>query len=235
MGNPKHALSEADEVAARVETLISDGRFLLHRRLPPERRLSEELGVSRQVLRGALQILEDRGLIWRHVGKGTFVGATPDAVASTPEEIARRSSLHELLEAREAFEPVMARLAAYRTTAREYEAMETYCEKASVAECWPEYEKWDDLFHRALAEASGNILLIGWMDRLQKTKQSSRWNICNARRFNPPAVEQYSKEHRVILGHIRRKDSQRSEEAMRRHIKTICTNIGPLLSAAPDH
>ena len=46
-------------------------------RLPPERELAAALGVSRTELRKALDVLESEGQLWRHVGKGTFVGSRP--------------------------------------------------------------------------------------------------------------------------------------------------------------
>jgi GntR family transcriptional regulator len=58
-----------DELAQRIET----GRLGFGERLPPERELSATLGVSRSVVRQALQALAARGLIERGVGRGTFV------------------------------------------------------------------------------------------------------------------------------------------------------------------
>jgi DNA-binding transcriptional MocR family regulator len=49
----------------------------LNSRLPPERELCRELGASRTALRKALAVLEAEGQIWRHVGRGTFIGARP--------------------------------------------------------------------------------------------------------------------------------------------------------------
>jgi DNA-binding FadR family transcriptional regulator len=223
----------AEAVTSCLESLISGDRYLLHRRLPPERKLSEELGVSRQQLRRALLALEQKGVIWRHVGKGTFVGGVHGSVGSTPAEIGKISSLTELLEARSFIEPIFARLAAHRCSKRELECLEKYCRRGAVAQNWKDYDKWDDLFHRSLAEASGNVILIGWMDSLQQAKRESRWHICRAKTFRPDLIQAYSREHASIIFHLRNRDSLRAEAAMRRHIQTISHSVGPMLSASP--
>jgi DNA-binding FadR family transcriptional regulator len=234
MGNLRGTQSIADaaahSVAQQIERLI-DEQYALHQRLPPERQLCRDLAVSRQTLRRGLVILEDKGIIWRHVGKGTFIGATPASVASTPLQVAKCSSLHAMFEARDAIEPVLARLAAHRASRREIESMEKYCDRGESATSWTDYDRWDDLFHRSLADASGNVFLIGWLDALNSAKRLSRWHIARARIFDPDAVRRYSKDHKAILFYIRNKDAQRSEEAMRRHIVAISESVGPILSA----
>lgn len=61
------------------------GHYPLHRKLPSERKLCAEIGISRSVLRVALKRLSDEGVIWQHIGKGSFVGGSPCSVAAAPE------------------------------------------------------------------------------------------------------------------------------------------------------
>ena len=63
-----------DTDLARLRTFLDETAQRGEERLPSEPRLSEVLGVSRGRLRTLLKKLEDDGEIWRHVGKGTFVG-----------------------------------------------------------------------------------------------------------------------------------------------------------------
>ena len=63
--------SERDILERLREMLVSD-RFATPKRLPPERTLASDLGISRAVLRKALATLEREGKIWRHVGRGTL-------------------------------------------------------------------------------------------------------------------------------------------------------------------
>ena len=91
------AAAEAEPDGDRGESALTQLRALLAQkelppstRLPPERELSELLGVSRGELRKALAVLEKQGELWRHVGKGTFIGARPVAEMSSVAAIAAR-------------------------------------------------------------------------------------------------------------------------------------------------
>ena len=79
-------------------------------RLPPERDLSEALGVSRTELRKALGVLEAEGQIWRHVGKGTFVGSRPIDRIADIAALAKRTNPAEVMRARLIVEPEIATL-----------------------------------------------------------------------------------------------------------------------------
>ena len=76
---------EVRRVTADLAEYLSSDRYPLHSRLPPERQLCELLQVSRTALRNGLEELEREGRIWRHVGKGTFVGGRPQSVQSCAE------------------------------------------------------------------------------------------------------------------------------------------------------
>ncbi len=61
----------------QLRAYIAQGEFARNDRLPPERKLCQHLGVSRSELRRAFTVLESEGAIWRHVGRGTFIGDGP--------------------------------------------------------------------------------------------------------------------------------------------------------------
>ena len=77
------------QIVERVESAVSRGELSAGDRLPPERQLAAELGVSRMTLRQALATLESRGLVTRTTGRrgGTFVASPKverDVTASDP-------------------------------------------------------------------------------------------------------------------------------------------------------
>lgn len=72
-----------NDPVARLREYIADSGFTHGGRLPPERHLTGELGMSRSTLRRALDALERDGVIWRHVGKGTFNAHPEDGAGGT--------------------------------------------------------------------------------------------------------------------------------------------------------
>jgi DNA-binding FadR family transcriptional regulator len=227
---------DAPCVAERLSQFISSDHYPLHSRLPPERQLCAMLQVSRSVLRDGLDELEQAGRIWRHVGKGTFVGGRPQSVQSRAEALGAGTTLSELLEARMVIEPQVARLAALRAEPSDLDLMQRYDACAVKAEDWATWDRWDELLHRAIAEASGNGPMISAVDQIIRIKKHTPWTITRAKTFVPALKERYSSEHRAVLDAIANHDPQAAEQAMDRHIKGISSSIGPavLESARTD-
>lgn len=214
-------------LVADLNERIANAQYPLHSKLPPERILSNRLGVSRSTLRRALKTLESQGQIWRHVGKGTFVGRRPTSVHSSPELLGANTSLSELLEARLLIEPLVARLAAMRAQPRDVALLRTYHESVAASHDWFSFDAWDELFHRAIAEASGNALMISVIDRLFQIKRDSKWCIARARSFDVALMKSYSSQHAEVMSAIRRRDINGAGAAMRRHITAISYTLGP--------
>lgn len=222
--------AQARRTAQDLCDRIGHGEFPLHSQLPPERTLCRRLGVTRTGLRNALQILESEHRIWRHVGKGTFVGGRPTSVHSCPEVLGTHTTLSELLEARQLIEPVAARLAALRADRSELDLLEKYYRSATSAPDWESYDKWDELFHRALAEASANGFIISIIDNIFRAKRQSKWCITRAATFNAGLKKAYSAHHADIISSVVSRDGPGAEAAMQRHIAAIAKSLGPALA-----
>ncbi|MEX0628943.1 MAG: GntR family transcriptional regulator, partial [Cucumibacter sp.] len=113
-------------------------------KLPPERELCEILGVSRGDLRKALAILQSDGQIWRHVGRGTFVGSGPIEEMVSLADIAGRTSPTDLMRARLILETEIAREAALQATPDDVQAMRRTLVQMRAAPTWRQYENADN-------------------------------------------------------------------------------------------
>src|SRR5690349_1200107 len=94
----------------RLRELLASLALPLNARLPPERELGVQLGVSRAELRKAMAVLEDEGRIWRHVGRGTFTGARPVLNLESISFISSITKAEHIMDARFMLEPGLARL-----------------------------------------------------------------------------------------------------------------------------
>jgi DNA-binding FadR family transcriptional regulator len=219
-----------ESVAETIAEWIASARYPIHSRLPAERDLVKMLGVSRGTLRNALDHLESEGIVWRQVGMGTYVGSRPASIVGSLATLSVSTTLSEILEARLSFEPIVARFAAIRAQSQELAMMGKYLADGAQAQTWGEWEKWDELFHRAVTEASGNGILIKTIDQIFRIKTHSRWTVRSTHDFNPRLVARYSREHEKIFHAIRSNDPDSAEQAMRAHIKALTLTIGPVIA-----
>jgi DNA-binding FadR family transcriptional regulator len=190
-------------------------------RLPPERELAETLGVGRGDLRRALAALEARGELWRHVGKGTFVGARPVAEPSSVAAIARLSNPADVMRARLALEPQLAREAALHASAEDIHALEAGLAGCREAATWRQYEAWDNRLHRSIAEAAHSALLLAIFDTLNGVRRAVVWGRQRDERARPPADHHSFADHDAIVAAIAARDLAEAGTTMRRHLLNV--------------
>lgn len=194
------------------------------RRLPPEPKLGEALGVSRGRLRTVLKRLEDEGLIWRHVGKGTFVG--PRQVTPGDENWSSSISVDDLMEARLVLEPQLAAQAAVHATPADIAAMDQCLSDMVSTVPFMPWKRLDERLHRVIAEATHNVLLLMLYDTL---RQQLRVNL-DARMeevFHPITGPRRDTdgEHRLLVDAIRSHNPAKAEQLMRDHLRSIRTRL----------
>ncbi|MSU90295.1 FCD domain-containing protein [Rhodobacteraceae bacterium 2CG4] len=214
------------DVVDALRDLIAGGGYQPGDRLPPERELTERFGIKRAALRKALETLERDGLIWRHVGKGTFVssarGGTP--VASLAE-LSRQVGPLQMMRARLSMEPAIAREAAVNATAEAVARIENAREGAFAAASWDDYEACDDVFHRAIAEATGNALLLALFDQLNHVRRAIAWDTVVRTSERPPRDHTSFTEHDRIVAAIQTRNPVEAHAAMRTHLGSVSARL----------
>ena len=220
------AVSDGDLIA-RLRAFIEEGGFKPGDRLPAERQLIGALGMPRGALRRALDALEREGLIWRHVGKGTFVAQEQSAGAAMDwtMDVARQLTPLRMVRARLCIEPALAGEAALNASAESIQRMRIAQERASAATNWEDYETQDDLFHSAIAEASDNLLLVGLFDQLNRVRRAVAFGVVT--RDTPRPSESHSSfaEHEDIARAIEERDRTGAQDAMRRHLNSVSKRL----------
>lgn len=194
-------------------------------RLPPERELAEALGVSRGELRKALAVLEAEGQLWRHVGKGTFVGARPPDALLGLGDIEQHTNPAEVMRTRLVVEPAIAREAALHATSADVAAMHRCIRGTRAAETWRQYEAYDNQLHRLIAEATRNGLLLALFDALNAVRRTVVWGRLRDTPVRPPANHHSFAEHDRIVAAIADRDLDGAAAAMLAHLRTVERNL----------
>ncbi len=214
-------MEENSNLIERLNALLTSGRFPAQSQLPPERQLADELSTTRAKLRQALAIMEAKGLIWRHVGQGTFVGRPPVADVPALTLLTKSTNPTEIMEARLILEPKIAGLAALRATADDIAHLERCIEKATAAKDLQAFELWDGTFHESVAAASHSVLLKALQNVMTELREDKLWGQLKKASVNTERRKAYNIQHQRCVDAIANRDIVGAEETMRDHLETI--------------
>jgi len=214
-------LNQVDTIGRTIERLMERRKLATGSRLPTERELAQVLGHTRHAVRLALGEMEAQGKIWRHVGRGTFVGPAPEPDPSDIAAAVSHTSPRDIIEARQMLEPQLAAAAAIHATPAQIEAIDEAYRRCAAARNMDVYEACDEAFHRAIAAASGNIMLSALFEVLNRARKDVVWGTMRKAALKPERREHYSGEHAVVVDAIRNRDATAAWTAMRGHMGTL--------------
>lgn len=219
---------------SRLRAYLAQIEMPIDSRLPPERELAETLGVTRAGLRKALAVLEAENQIWRHVGKGTFIGSRPIETMADVAAITRRTNPTEVMRTRLVLEPEVARMAALNATSAHIAEMHLCMQRTRAAQTWRQYEAWDNRLHRVIAESTQNSLLLALLDTLNAVRRAVVWGRLRVEKVKPAPNHHSFEDHEAIVAAIEDRDLDRAAAAMRRHLENVERNLlRPRLAAEP--
>lgn len=204
-------------------------------RIITERQMAEMLDVGRGMVRDAVIMLEVQGLVSVRKGSGIYLlrppqtEATPDGSATAPED---DIGPFELLQARQILEGAIAEFAAAMVTKNDILRMREalQAERLNIDTGTPD-DSADEAFHRLIAEATQNGVLVAGVERLWDMRRRSRmWAQLHDRIFDTGYRRQWLDDHTAILNALQARDGAASKRAMQTHL----ANVSDTLMALSD-
>ncbi|MXU65163.1 FadR/GntR family transcriptional regulator [Oceanomicrobium pacificus] len=213
----------ADQVYDRLITLIADGTFPEHSKLPTETSLSEQFGVSRPVLRQALKRLREEGLILSRQGSGSYVQRRPDSEQLDFAPVGSIADIQRTFEFRRTIECAAASLSASRATAEQIDRIAAaLAQHAGLPDDGSEQaavDLSDEQFHTAIFAGCENHYFLAARTSLQPQIAASMTLSRGLAQGDVQIVHrQVLAEHEAILAAIRDRDADAAAVAMCRHL-----------------
>jgi DNA-binding FadR family transcriptional regulator len=216
-------------------------------RLPTERQLALDLGVSRSAVRHALAVLQAEGRVSREVGRGTFLrlgdpdgpdGPAPepaadearDPAAGDPAALGGLSGSADyapadVMAVRRLFEPSAMSLVVAWATARDFAEMDRCLRGGERAADHDEFEVWDAALHRSIIAATRSPLLIRLYSEVERARHGRMWGDLKRRCASAARRDEYRRDHQEIVTALRLRDADRATAAMRTHLARVSMHL----------
>ncbi len=213
------------QIADQVRQLMVSGEFALGSRLPAERDLALQLGVSRPSVREALIALEVEGMIEVRTGSGIYVQRTDspsklsvsaEADANTPADWGPL----EVMSARLLVEAEVAALAATHAQKADMKAIKTGLQKMKLEAARDQAPReGDEAFHEAIAQACGNSVLLDTVQRYWQARNGPLFERLGDYFEHPQSWQAAIDEHQQVLLAIEAHDASAARKAMQKHLR----------------
>jgi DNA-binding FadR family transcriptional regulator len=209
-------------------------------RLPTERQLALDLGVSRSAIRHAMTLLQAEGHVSREVGRGTFLRGVPGAGsagpagapagpgapdAPTPETAADDYAPADVMTVRRMFEPTAMSLVVAWATARDLDEMDRCLRGGERAADHDEFEVWDAALHRSIIAATRSPLLIRLYAEVERARHGRVWGDLKRRSATAARRDEYRQDHEEIVTALRSRDADQATAAMRNHLARVSRHL----------
>lgn len=222
----------SDDIVEQLETMILEGVLQAGERLPAERKLAEQFGVSRPSLREAIKKLAAKGLLISRQGGGNYISKKVGTTFSDPLLALladKPDAQKDLLEFRHTLEGACAYYAALRATPADHERLDLAfahleaCYENTIEDCRVEEGLADARFHLAIAEASHNIVLLhtvrGLFDLLRGNVMSNIGGMYPQRSETRAILIE---QHRALHQAIKAGQAEQARSLSNQHIEYVC-------------
>jgi DNA-binding FadR family transcriptional regulator len=197
-------------------------------RLPNERSLAAEFGVTRTLVRHALTVLEAEGRVSREVGRGTFLRKSP-AGTRFAEDGAGHNDAEvgpgDVMAARRLIEPRVLPLVVAWATQRDFDELNRCLEGGAGAENAAQFEVWDFALHHAIVAASRNPLLLAMYDVVERARKGEIWGNLKQRNDSRERRAAYQTDHVQLVNALCARDAEEAAQVMESHLARVETHL----------
>lgn len=208
------------QIAEQLREAMEAGEFAVGARLPAERDLAKQLGVSRPSVREALIALEVEGWVEVRTGSGIYVLARPAKGSSAAAKVPLTEwGPLELIRARRVIEGEIAALAAQLAKRKHITAITAAVQAMKDdADRGVQPLEGDRAFHTAIAEAADNVVLLETVQTFWDARRGPLFERLGNYFETVPSWRMAIAEHEAILAAIRAKDGAAARTAMQQHL-----------------
>jgi len=225
--------SKSSIIAEQILELIRTGEYPVSSKLPPERIIAEQMGVSRPSVREAISALQIVGILETHPGDGTYISKplVGEHLSLQVQTILDQSdSPYEIIRARKAIESGVIRQAIKTANEADIrnirEAWGKKHEKGLIGD-YDAYTKQGKDFHLAIAQATNNNLIVAIMDRLLSVTNQPLWRNMRCRYYeqNPKRIEPMMDVHKKIVAAFEERDAEKAIQALEEDLDTVLEQL----------